>query len=96
MTTTAAHAAHLKRLLAEIARRSRLRQLVAKAGYTADSAKWVRCTDVTEAVAKLLNLSPNSMSLRLDLRRFLLAEEWVLRRTNSGWQWRARKVKGRG
>lgn len=87
---------YLAAVIEEIARRDRLRELVAKAGYCQDRASppsWVGKADLTRAVARITGDAPNSKGLGAELRQFLLAEGWVGRRHGAhGDQWRARKV----
>lgn len=87
---------YLAAVIEEIARRDRLRELVAKAGYVQDRSNppsWVSRADLTRAVARLTGDAPNSTSLGAELRQFLLAEGWRERRHGlHGEQWRARKV----
>lgn len=86
---------HAAALLAEIKRRNRLRDLVHQAGYSPSTGDaWVLRSEVTKAVAALINVGHVSFSLGADLRRFLLAEGWMERRTGKGWQWRAVKAGG--
>lgn len=87
---------YLAAVIEEIARRDRLRELVAQAGYCQDRgnpASWVNQPAITRAVARLTGDVPNSTSLGAELRQFLLAEGWRERRHGDhGRQWRARKV----
>jgi hypothetical protein len=87
---------YLAAVIEEIARRDRLRELVAQAGYVQDRANppsWVSRAAITRAVATLTGDAPNSKGLGAELRQFLLAEGWRERRHGvHGDQWRARKV----
>lgn len=86
---------YLAAVIEEIARRDRLRELVAQAGYVQDRGNppsWVSRADVTRAVARLTGDVPGK-GLGAELRQFLLAEGWRERRHGvHGDQWRARKV----
>jgi hypothetical protein len=85
-------------LLAEIKRRHRLRDLVARAGYQRSTDdEWVERADVTRAVAKLTGEPLDSKRLGSELKQFLLLEGWRQRRSGPrGWMWNARKKKRAG
>lgn len=84
---------YLVALLDEIDRADRLRELVARAGYAKDDRAWILRSEVTAAVAALVDTDPRSQAFSRSLRQFLLGEGWRERRIGSGWQWRAALVK---
>ena len=79
-------------MLTELGMRERMRRAVRAAGYVADASAWVPRSDVTAAVARVLGESAESNSLRVALRRLLVADGWRERRVEGGWQWRARRA----
>jgi hypothetical protein len=82
---------YLAAIITEIARRSHLRSIVAQTGYEKDGSAWVTRSDVTRAVARILDI-PVSVSLGSQVKALLLEDGWKARKHVGVWQWRARLV----